>query len=130
MVDMGDDFFTLGKPHPMIDATGRAERIIEEAADREVAVLLLDFILGYVSSPDPVGDLVGAIRAARETARRDAAHLTMVASICSTNLDPQNLDQQKSKLEQAGVIVFPSNVQAAQFCAKLILARKGEEYGR
>ena len=63
---MGDDFYTLGKPHPMIDGTQRRRRILNEARDPSVAVLLLDFILGYNASPDPVGDLLDAIIEAKK----------------------------------------------------------------
>lgn len=124
LVDMGDDQFTQGKPHPMIDATQRAKRIREEAKDPEVAVLLLDIILGYVSSPDPAGDLEKAIRVAKQTAADRGGHLTVVASICGTDQDPQSYARQKSILENAGAIVFPSNAQAAQFCADLIGSRR------
>jgi len=54
-VDMGDDNFTQSRPHPMIDASLRNERILDEAGDPEVAVLLLDFVLGYNASADPMG---------------------------------------------------------------------------
>lgn len=129
LIDMGDDFFTRGKPHPMIDATERRKRILAEADDNEVAVLLLDFILGFVSSPDPVGDLIDAIHLAKETFEQRGSHLTVVASVCGTDQDPQNLLLQKKSLEQAGVLVFPSNIQASRFCTRIILAAKGEKNG-
>jgi succinyl-CoA synthetase alpha subunit len=129
LVDLGDDFFTRGRPHPMIDAGERRKRLLREAADPEVAVILLDFILGYVASPDPVGDLLETIQKAKDTAARRGGHLTVVASVCGTDLDPQNMIQQKSALERAGVIVFSSNARAAQFCVKILRAAKGEPYG-
>lgn len=125
MVDMGDDLFTQGIPHPMIDGTQRAKRILAEAADPEVAVILLDFILGQIASTNPVGDLIGAICNAKETAANQGRHLTIAASICGTDLDPQNLNQQQKMLEAGGVLVFPTNVQAAQFSARLLLASRG-----
>jgi succinyl-CoA synthetase alpha subunit len=121
-VDLGDDFFTQGKPHPMIDAAERRKRVLAEAADPEVAVLLLDFILGRIASPDPAGDVLESIRQAKEKAAQRGAHLTVVASVCGTDQDPQNRTQQVARLEQAGVIVFPSNAQAARFCAALLQA--------
>ena len=69
VIDLGDDHFTQGKPHPMIDAGERRKRILREAGDPEVAVLLLDFVLGAMASPDPVGDLIGAIRQAQRSSR-------------------------------------------------------------
>ncbi len=130
VIDLGDDHFTQGKPHPMIDATERRKRILAEAADPEVAILLLDFILGYVSSPDPVGDLIEAIREAKAIAALRGGSLTVVASICGTDQDPQGLDRQKKLLEQAGVLVFSSNFQAARFCADLLLTASGGAHGK
>lgn len=59
---MGDEFYMVGCPHPMIDGSQRALGMTKEANDPEVAVLLIDFILGYNSSIDPVGELVEAIQ--------------------------------------------------------------------
>lgn len=130
MIDLGDDYFTQGKPHPMIDATQRRKRILAEAGDPEVAILLLDFILGYISSPDPVGDLIQVIQEAKDRSVQHGGCLTVVASICGTDQDPQGLEQQKALLEQAGVRVFPSNYQAARFCADLLLAISGGKHGK
>ena len=123
VVDMGVDPFIVGRPHPMLDSTRRAERVLAEARDPEVAVLLLDFILGYGASPDPVGEMAGAIRHARETARNRGGSLTVAASICGTEGDPQGLARQTKALEEAGAIVFPSSVRAARFCGALITGR-------
>ena len=62
VVDMGDDEFTVGRPHPMIDFSLRNEKIVEEASDPEVAVLLLDVVLGYGSNMNPASELVPAIK--------------------------------------------------------------------
>jgi hypothetical protein len=125
VIDMGDDYFTRGKPHPMIDATQRRKRIMAEAADPLVAVLLLDFILGAIASADPAGDLIETIKEAQALAAARRGQLTMVASLCGTDLDPQGLDGQRQMLEEAGVFVFPSNYQASRFCADLLTARGG-----
>lgn len=120
LVDMGSEEFTEGRPHPMIDPTLRRKRILAESEDPEVAVLLLDFILGYGASPDPVGDLLPAIREARERVASRGGYLCVVASVCGTEEDPQRLSAQVSALEQAGVLVFPSSAQAARFSARLV----------
>ncbi|HMK69544.1 MAG TPA: oxidoreductase, partial [Xanthobacteraceae bacterium] len=112
LVDMGAETFVAGRPHPMIDPTLRRQRILREAADPEVALLLLDFILGAISSADPVGDLLGAIGAAKEQAQRHGRNLCVAASVCGTEEDEQRLDQQVARLESAGVLVFPTNAQA------------------
>ena len=125
IIDMGDDHFTRGKPHPMIDATERRKRILQEANDPEVAILLLDFILGEMAASDPVGDLIPAIRQAQESAARRGGRLTVVASVCGTDLDVQGLDRQKAMLMEAGVYVLPSSAQAAEFCRDLIQRGEG-----
>ena len=120
LVDMGDDIYTRGRPHPMIDGSQRAQRIIAEAEDPGVAVILLDFILGYNSSMDPVGDLLPAIQTSQQTAARRGDKITFVASITATELDPQGYEGQKQALESAGVITFQSNAAATEFCVKLL----------
>jgi len=123
LVDMGADEFTVGTPHPMIDAAQRAKRIAVEAEDPDVAVLLLDFILGFNSSKDPAGDLADAITSARRTAEAAGRHLCIVASICGTNEDPQDLESQMEVLRDVGAHVFASNVKASSFARDVILQR-------
>jgi len=125
LVDMGADEFTIGVPHPMIDATHRRERILVEAEDSKVAVFLLDFILGYNASPDPAGDLIEAIIVAKNRATEAGRYLSVVASICGTDEDPQGLEKQEQVLRDAGVVLFPSNAQASQFARDILLQRKG-----
>jgi len=120
VVDMGDDYYTLGKPHPMIDSTLRRQRILTEGRDPVVAVLLLDFILGYNAAMDPVGELLDAIMEAKQNAQKRGRHLTVVASICGTDGDPQDLNLQTQMLREAGVIVFQSSARAAAFCCGLL----------
>ena len=120
LVDMGDDAYTMGRPHPMIDATMRKQRIVAEGRDPKVAVLLVDFILGYNASKDPVGDLVDPILQARQITQERGGELTVVASICGTDADPQDLNLQRRLLEDFGAIVLPSSARAALFCAELL----------
>jgi FdrA protein len=119
LVDMGTDDFTLGKPHPMIDSRLRFERILAEGQDPHASILLLDFVLGFNASSDPAGELVPAIQEAKGAAQKRGGSLSVVASICGTEGDPQNFPQQVKVLEAAEVIVFPSSAQAARFCALL-----------
>jgi len=123
LVDMGADEFTVGTPHPMIDASQRAKRIAAEAEDPAVAVLLLDFILGFNASMDPAGDLASAIALARRTAEAGGRHLCVVASVCGTDEDPQGLESQIRILREVGVRVFASNVEASSFARDVILQR-------
>ncbi len=120
LIDMGDETFTLGKPHPMIDSTMRSKRILSEGRDPSIAILLLDFILGYNASMDPVGDLLDAILEAKQIKKGQGGELTVVASICGTDKDPQEMDLQDKLLREAGVIVFQSNAKASLFCCELL----------
>jgi len=114
LLDLGDEFFTEGRLHPMIDPTLRRERIHQEAEDPEVGVLLVDFVLGHNASPDPVGDLLPAIASAREKKRRSGGDLIVVASVCGTEADPQNHARQVEHLASAGVRVFATQAQATR----------------
>jgi FdrA protein len=124
LLDMGNEYYTLGKPHPMIDGTMRSLRIAQEASDPETAIILLDFILGFNASNDPVGEAIDSIIAARQKAESRNRHLTFVASITGTEEDPQDLTLQRKMLEDAQVIVTHSSASAAKLCAEIINARK------
>jgi FdrA protein len=119
IVDLGADEFTLGRAHPMIDPTSRIDAITALAKDPRVAVLLLDIVLGHGAAADPAGDLLPALRAARERARQDGRALHVVASVIGTEGDPQGLSSQVAKLESAGAWVLPSNAQAARAAAAI-----------
>jgi len=120
LVDMGDEFYMVGKPHPMIDGTMRRQRIIAESHDPQMAVLYLDFILGYNASMDPVGELVDAIDEAKRVYKQHGGSLTIVASICGTKGDLQDLNFQVKMLHDAGVLVYDSNAQATAACCWLL----------
>ncbi|MCE1245661.1 MAG: acyl-CoA synthetase FdrA [Firmicutes bacterium] len=120
LVDMGDDIFTKGAPHPMIDNTKRIYRIAQEAEDAETAILLLDVVLGYGSNPDPAGEIAPAVKKAKETASGAGRHLICVASVCGVEEDPQHAPTQIAKLKDAGIIVLPSNAMAARFTMKML----------
>jgi FdrA protein len=122
-VDMGAEIFVEGRPHPMMDSSLRAKRIEQEGDDPTVALILLDFILGAISSRDPVGETLGAIRSAQEAARRRGGHLCVAASVCGTDGDAQGLQAQRRALAEAGVQVFQSSAQAAAFCREAMLLR-------
>ncbi len=125
LVDLGDDEFTRGRPHPMIDFELRCERIVQEAGDPETAVILLDVVLGYGSNPDPAGELVPAIREAQRIAKDKKRAIIFVASVTGTDADPQNRSQQVSALEAAGVHVLSTNAEASRF-AGLVVSTRGK----
>jgi FdrA protein len=124
LVDLGDDEFTVGRPHPMIDFRLRNDRIVGAAKDPATAVILLDVVLGYGAHPDPAGALAPALAAASKVAARSRRGLAIVASVCGTEADPQNVTKQKKALAEAGVLLAPSNAQAARLAAALAGARQ------
>ncbi len=123
IVDLGEDVFTVGRPHPMIDPSTRTERIDQEAEDEEVAVLLLDCVIGYGSHKDPAGAMLESITRARDKAAGRGGYLPVVVSVTGTEDDPQGLAGQQAKLAGAGCIVMPTNYQAARLASKIMEGR-------
>ncbi len=119
-VDLGEEEFTVGRPHPMIDNDLRIRRLLQEARDPETAVIMLDVVIGYGAHPDPASELGNAV----EEARRLRRELLFVASVTGTEDDPQSLSRTTSTLERAGVIVCNSNSAAARLSG-LIVSSKG-----
>ena len=122
LVDLGDDAFTVGKPHPMIDQGTRIARLLQEAHDPSVAVILLDVVIGYGAHADPAGELVPHIRAAQALATATNRTLAFVAFVCGTEEDPQVRSVQEKTLLSAGVLVAVNSTQAARLAASLVAA--------
>jgi len=120
IVDLGDDVFTVGRPHPMIDPSTRTERILAEKDDPSIAVILVDVVLGYGSHEDPGGALVPALVEAREAAKTRGGYLPVIASVIGTPGDFQGRASQVAKLEAAGCIVMSSNFRAATLAARIV----------
>ncbi len=120
IVDLGDDMFTMGRPHPMIDPSTREERIMKEMEDPEVALFLLDIVLGYGSHEDPAGAILESLKTAKKRAKERGGYLSIIASITGTESDFQNMEEQKKKLESIGCVVMPSNYQASMLALKII----------
>jgi FdrA protein len=113
LVDLGEEEFTAGRAHPMIDPTVRKLRLVDEAKDRSVAAIIMDIVLGYGSNRDPAGAMVPAIREAKAIARADGRELPILAHVCGTDQDPQSLGEQEEMLKKEGVIVLPTNALMA-----------------
>jgi FdrA protein len=122
-VDLGEEEFTIGRPHPMIDYDLRIRRLLQEASDRETAVILLDVVLGYGAHPDPAAELAKAVREAKELALKNGRELPVVASVTGTEGDPQGLHQSFTSLTEAGVIVCDSNASAARLTGMIVKDR-------
>ncbi len=118
-VDLGEEEFTVGRPHPMIDNDLRVRRILQEARDPQTAVILLDVVLGYGAHPDPASELAPAVRQSCQIAHDAGRELLFVASVTGTDGDPQGLSRQVRALEAAGVVVCPSNAAAARLAGSI-----------
>jgi succinyl-CoA synthetase alpha subunit len=120
VVDLGEEEFTVGRPHPMIDNAQRVKRILQEARDPSVAVVVLDVVVGYGAHPNPASELALAITEARQIAAKKQRKLVVIASVTGTEGDPQKLSRQTGALRQAGAVVMGSNAAAAKL-ARLIV---------
>ena len=120
IIDLGEDEFTVGRLHPMMDNELRIRRMQREADDPEVALILLDVVLGYGAHPDPASELAPAIADARASAEEAGRHLEVVAVVVGTDEDPQNFDAQVGQLEAAGARVETSNDLAVHYVGRLL----------
>ncbi|EHB7573564.1 acyl-CoA synthetase FdrA [Escherichia coli] len=119
IIDLGDDFYTVGRPHPMIDPALRNQLIADLGAKPQVRVLLLDVVIGFGATADPAASLVSAWQKAC-AARSDNQPLYAIATVTGTERDPQCRSQQIATLEDAGIAVVSSLPEATLLAAALI----------
>lgn len=108
MIDLGEDEYTKGKPHPMIDPTVRDDMIVAALKDKDVGVVLVDVVIGYGAHADPAGHLSEIIRV-----HGGKGGPLVIASVTGTEDDPQKRSTQIKTLEAAGIHVAPTNADAA-----------------
>jgi FdrA protein len=106
----------------MMDNTLRIQRLQQEANNPEVAIIMLDVVLGYGSHPDPAGELAPAIAGAIATAKKAGRHLEVVAVVVGTDEDPQDLEGQIEMLQGAGARVHTSNDKVVRYVGEIIRA--------
>jgi FdrA protein len=111
LVDLGDDEYTRGRPHPMIEPQLRNEHLARVLKDKNVGVILLDVVIGYGAHADPAGLLVEVLKRNKKL---------VIASVTGTENDPQVYSKQVKTLKEAGVLVAESNAQAARIAALAI----------
>lgn len=116
ILDLGDDQYTQGRPHPMIDPLPRADLLYRQGA--KAGVVLFDLVLGRCSHADPAEPFASAMRSLRGNLGKAAP--VFVGAVVGTNADRQNLARQQSALQEAGAIVMPDNAQAARLAAALL----------
>ena len=117
LLDLGDDAFTRGRPHPMIDHRLRNQRLRREAADAETAVILLDVVLGHGAHDDPAAAMAPALAEIGGTGGP-----ALVGFVCGTDGDPQGLAHQAAALTEAGVLLAASNAEAVRLAVAIIEA--------
>ncbi|MEZ4866770.1 MAG: acyl-CoA synthetase FdrA [Caldilineaceae bacterium] len=120
IIDLGEDEFTVGRLHPMLDNELRIKRLRQEAADPETAVILLDVVLGDGAHPDPASELAPAIAEAVITAEEAGRTLEVIVVVVGTDEDPQDLNTQVEQLEAAGALVEFNNENAVRRAGELV----------
>lgn len=128
IIDLGDEFFMIGRLHPMIDNDLRIRRMKQEASDSEVGMILFDVVLGEGSHLDPAGELVPVIKEIQEKRIGGLGELEFVAIVIGTDDDPQNLQSQVSQLQEAGVTVFKTATEAVEYVSLRFSGRKKYEF--
>ncbi|MGH8994246.1 MAG: protein FdrA, partial [Acidimicrobiia bacterium] len=116
-LDLGEEKYTKGRPHPMIDPTIRLEHLAEEAQNPATAVILLDVVIGYGANEDPAGALAPVCAEVR------AAGIQVVAYVLGTDADPQGLAAQQARLAEAGCLIAPTAARAALAAAAIATRR-------
>ena len=113
LIDLGEEEYTQGRPHPMVDLESRIAMLGRAGDDRGVACVLLDVVLGFGANPDPAGGLAAAIE-------RLAQRAVVIAHVCGTPDDPQDSERQTETLTAAGAIIAPSNAAAARLALRCV----------
>jgi hypothetical protein len=121
IIDMGEDYFTDGLPHPMIDPAQRNNRLEKEASMNETGIVLFDCVLGYGSHEDPASTIVKSITQAKSK----NPNAIFIGSVCGTDKDIQNRTVQENLLKKAGAIILPTNAQAAKLASILVKKARG-----
>jgi len=109
-VDLGDDEYTRGRPHPMIEPEIRNDHIARAMADPDVGLILVDLVLGFGAHENPAGVLLRVVKGGKP----------VIASVTGTEQDPQVWSRQVALLNEAGVLVAASNAQAAEAAAAIV----------
>ncbi|MGD8466686.1 MAG: acyl-CoA synthetase FdrA [Anaerolineae bacterium] len=120
VIDLGEDEFTVGRLHPMMDNDLRIRRLHQEAEDPEVAVILLDVVLGYGAHPDPASELAPAVADAKAKAEQTDRTVEVVAVVVGTDEDPQDMATQIEQMEEAGARVHSSHDEAIRYAGDLL----------
>ncbi|MDR1745103.1 MAG: hypothetical protein LBS30_05035 [Planctomycetota bacterium] len=122
-LDLGEDEFTVGRPHPMMAPDLKMERVVGALCNPEVRVVLMDMVIGYGAHPEQARLAAEALAAAAAKSGGKSREKAVVASVCGTEADRPGRAAQAAELAGAGVVVLPSNAMAARYAAAIA---KGE----
>ncbi len=120
-IDFGEDEFTVGRAHPMIDPTLRHEVFENTLKDEETAVIVLDMVLGYGANLEPHKTFVETLK------KHQGSYVSVIANICGTEEDPQEYETVVSELEEAGIMIMPSNQTATKLALKIVETLENQE---
>lgn len=120
LVDLGDDAFSVGRPHPMIDPTLRHERLLQELLDPDTGVVVLDIVLGDGSHPAQAEGIVGILAEAEARSGGRSRRIPVIASVCGTEKDTPSRSHVLGVLEQGGVMYFATNGRAVRAAVKFL----------
>ncbi len=122
VIDLGDDVYTRGRPHPMIDPSVRSERIDSLIQETDFGVLLIDVVLGFGSHADPAKAVAEAVKTVRKQRREP---LIVIASVTGTEEDPQIRSVQIEKLREAGIVITSGPRESVMLAVRLTANRQG-----
>ncbi len=120
VIDLGDDIYTQGKPHPMIDPSVRVEKLKEFGNDKNTGIILLDVVLGYGAHENMAGELAPVIKEVLDKAKAEKRKLYIIGTVCGTKGDPQDYTKSQKTLEEAGMLVKESNAKAVRLALNLM----------
>ncbi|MBU7216477.1 acyl-CoA synthetase FdrA [Staphylococcus gallinarum] len=120
IIDLGDDIYTQGKPHPMIDPSKRIEMLETSSDDPSTAVIMLDNVIGYGSHDDMANELAPTIQKILNKVKADGRSLVVLATVVGTEHDYQGYQAQIETLKAAGAIVCDTNDQMVRTALNLI----------
>lgn len=120
IVDLGDDKYTQGKPHPMIDPSFRLEYLRSFKDDENIGVILVDIVLGYGSHDDMASEIAVVVKELLEKAKEQNRKIYIIGTVCGTEKDPQGLTRSQNILKEAGMLVESSNREAVRLALNLM----------
>lgn len=119
IIDLGDDFYTVGRPHPMIDPSIREQEISALGNNTSIGILLIDLVIGYGANADPAESIVTGVNQARSSRNKDNP-LIVIATVTGSEQDPQVRSKQIQALIDADIIVMDNLPEAVLLAYQLI----------